>query len=357
MSEAQLIFQPTFRSLTVMEGVTCVVLVVFLVLTTVIAAPQSLDPDKIYTPDDIEELNRAIAHEKCLRTPGCKPNILQQDDNARCKLGAGVDTMLKDMRVTVHCNPLASEVVWPSTGQCVRLLTQGPCPRGQWVKLTTSEFKPVCEPVPCGVGQAATKNGACLSTRTAQVCPPTQQLITNEFGQGECDCAPGLVYYAPTKACYAPYTKGPCPNGQVLKVMDEGVSGRVQCVANPCPKSSMAMVDSKCNLRSQTGPDTTCHMLNTPGPCTSGLFAVDNIISEPICVETHSIFNLPNLVGCPRGSIRDMRGRCRRNLAVPFRGTPAFVTSNPVSRPGGSVCPPGQAFLGGICFMRASSRP
>ncbi|XP_053633869.1 uncharacterized protein [Cherax quadricarinatus] len=337
----------------VMESVLSIM---FTVLTVVMATPQGIDPHRIYTPDDLEELNAAIAYEKCLETPGCNPNRPQERGTRRCQLGSGVNTILKDV-MNMQCNPFAGEVLWPPTGSCVRLLTQGPCPRGQWVKLTNPGLEPVCERVPCDAGLADVGRGQCVSPRRAvTMCPPTQQLVINEFGVGECDCAPGLVYYTATKTCYTPYTQGPCPPRHIIKVVDEGMRGLVKCMANPCPQAQMAMVNSQCEVQTRAGADTTCHPLDTPGPCTSGTFTVDNILSEAVCVETHSIFNLPNLKACARGSIRDSRGRCRRNFSLLLQGSQSFVTSAPLNRPDGRICPPGYTFLGGTCLRRVSRR-
>lgn len=55
--------------------------------------------------------------------------------------GTGVPELMKDMvgvRIGGNvrdCNSLVGEVLWPETGECVTLLTQGPCQPGQWVKL------------------------------------------------------------------------------------------------------------------------------------------------------------------------------------------------------------------------------
>lgn len=119
-----------------------IVYIILIALVTIASPmPQGIDPGRIYTPDDLNELRAAIAYEECLRTPGCNPN---PQSTVRCKLGSGADAMVKDMvdvRTNMGCNPMAGQVLWPTTGQCVQLLTQGPCPPGHWVKLSQIKCK------------------------------------------------------------------------------------------------------------------------------------------------------------------------------------------------------------------------
>ncbi|KAK7079712.1 hypothetical protein SK128_026932 [Halocaridina rubra] len=217
------------------------------------------------------------------------------------------------------------------------------------------------------------------------MCPQGQFLLTNEYGNAECDCEPGKAYHGLTNACYEPYSQGPCPPGQIIKVMDNNGRGTAQCVPNPCPAQKMVMLDSKCQVQDVSLKEFgtlggTCYTIGTKGPCTSGILAIDSILMEPLCLlETtvHSIFNLPNLRDCSEGGIRDGQGRCR----MPFRFNPPRTCQRgswrdsqgrcrrnyshiseqerpiPTSRPGASgvICPKGEVFLAGVCYRLALS--
>lgn len=329
-------------------------------LVCVLAAPQefTIDTDRIYTPDDLRELQIAIAYEKCVNTPGCDTSIYSYvHEQAQCQEGAGVDSLMTDVigvrsGVGGGCNPLVGDVLWPSTGQCVTLLSQGPCPQGQWVKLDSQTLEPKCAYRPCGQNSVVW-HGQCrtLPTLPRTSCPPSQKMIVNEFGDAECDCIPGLVYYEGTRKCYTPYTQGPCLPGHVIQVVDVGISGRTECIPNPCPEPNMVRLDQKCRVRN-SGAETSCHVLDTAGPCSSSTrLRIDEAFSEPLCITTHSIFST---IGprCSRGSIRDNRGRCRTNFAKLIRNGPPLVTSRP--RPQGNrICPIGQVFMAGICLRLA----
>ncbi|KAK4300975.1 hypothetical protein Pmani_026847 [Petrolisthes manimaculis] len=339
------------RLASVAAGLACV-------LSCVVAAPQEirLDPTRIYTPGDLKELQIAIAYEKCLNTPGCDTSV--RSGNAMCQEGGGVDVLMRD-KVGVRtggaqpdCNSLVGEVLWPETGQCVTLLTQGPCQPGQWVKLRHTDLQPTCASKPCGPNSVIWE-GDCRPPGSIPVtsCPPSQRLILNEFGEGECDCDLGLVYYEGTKMCYTPYTQGPCLPGHIIKVVDAGVRGLAQCFRNPCPRPNMVRLDNNCRVVQDTG---TCHTLDTPGPCEDQTtLRIDNTISEPLCITTHSIFSS---IGprCSRGSLRDNRGRCRTNFARILRELPPIVTSKPNTN-GDQTCPKGQMFMAGICIRLAFS--
>lgn len=63
------------------------------ILVCVFAAPQQfrIDPDRIYTPGDLKELQIAIAYEKCLNTPGCDTSIFSNPSGAvKCKVSTTI---------------------------------------------------------------------------------------------------------------------------------------------------------------------------------------------------------------------------------------------------------------------------
>lgn len=80
-------------------------------------------------------------------------------------------------------------------------------------------MQPTCASKPCGPNSVLLE-GKCRTP--VMSCPPSQRLIVNEYGEGECDCAPGLVYFEATRMCYAPYSQGPCLPGHVIKVSASG---------------------------------------------------------------------------------------------------------------------------------------
>lgn len=340
----------------------CVAMGIFLLTSTsrgVSAAPTfKVDPTRIYTPDQIDELREAIAYQNCERDPGCNPNLFFGNSDAKCSIGAGVDGMLIDMADVRSsgrkCNPFTGEVIWPDTGECVTLLTQGPCPIGSWIKLTLPELKPVCEPRPCEEGQALMgDDDLCHMLEAESMCPPGQSLLNNEFGMAECDCISGTVYHSLSQACHKPYTQGPCTHGQIIKVLDSEDRGKVECVPNPCQEENMVMLDAQCKVHDTfTTPNGTCYRIGAQGPCISSILSIDEVMMEPDCfleTEPHTIFNLPNIRGCQRGSIRDIRGRCRRDFSKQFGKLPSVVTSSPGSY-NGRLCPKGQILLGGTCL-------
>lgn len=116
-----------------------------LLAATVSAAPQGLDPNMIIFPDEINTIRDRLALEQCRRDPNCAAPQ-NPDFNLSCSSGSGgAENMLRNvinLRSGVGtCNSMIGEVRWPATGECVKLLTQGPCPPGQWVKLTLSTCK------------------------------------------------------------------------------------------------------------------------------------------------------------------------------------------------------------------------
>ncbi|KAG7170029.1 uncharacterized protein LOC121864954 [Homarus americanus] len=315
---------------------------------TVRALPQvDIDPVKIYFPKDIDELKEAIKNH--CQNNGCPDNNNNRPSN--CQVVPGADTVLRDI-VDVRtrsrrCNSLAGQVWWEDIKDCIQLLSQGPCAQGYWVVLDKSNLAVKCDRVPCGEEQVTTRSGQCISTRAQRLCPSTQEMINNEFGEGECECGPGMVYYNLTGTCYPPYSQGPCLAGQIIKVIDEGNSGHAECVPNQCSSPDMAMVDKQCHLQNRASSDTSCYTIDTQGPCSPGnLFSMDVIFSEPMCVTPHAILNLPNVSRCSRGSIKDFRGRCRRDL------------SQVNMRPGANrrQCPPGESFFGGFCIKQSQGR-
>ncbi|XP_063613761.1 uncharacterized protein LOC134786993 [Penaeus indicus] len=327
-----------------------------LLAATASAAPQGLDPNTIIFPDEINNIRNRLALEQCRQDPNCATPH-HPDPNLGCSSGSGgAETMLRNVinlrRGVGTCNSMTREVRWPATGECVKLLTQGPCPPGQWVKLTLSTFEPVCEPQPCSDREALVE-GSCHSLADVSKCPPRQQMFINEAGEGECDCQPGMVFFEQTNSCYTPYTQGPCQPGYIIRVMDAGVGGRARCERNACPSANMVPMDSRCHIHTTRSAGISCFDINTPGPCADGELAIDNVINEPVCLqtETHSIFNLPNTKSCPRGSIRDTLGRCRRDVSLTFRPLPPVRTSRPGPQPDNDgLCPTGYELLGGTCI-------
>ncbi|XP_063847093.1 uncharacterized protein LOC135092476 [Scylla paramamosain] len=276
---------------------------------------------------------------------------------------------------------MAGKVIWPATGECVTLLTQGPCPHGQWVKLEKTTFKPVCEPQPCTLGGErgrgrggrgrggrgrGGRGGALILGRGAGVmvdgkchhpadlpptiqCPRNEKAVTNEHGEVECDCQPGFVYYDADNTCYEPYTRGPCLPGYVIRVEDSNANGRARCFPNECPQEGMVLMNASCHALTDSHAataDSSCYRIGEVGPCDAGRIIVDSSLAVPICLTTHTIFS-DVVLGCPRGSRRDLFGRCRTVFEAFMSNVPRFSTR----RPGGSsVCPPGEFFAGGTCL-------
>lgn len=351
----------------VMRGIlTCVAMetLVKVPFPNVSGAPNiKLDTTRIYLPHELDDLLQAAAQESCMRDPNCNPNTFLGTHQARCSLGAGAEEMLSSM-VNIRtdsvrrCNPFTGEVLWPATGECVTLLTQGPCPPGLWVKLTVPDLRPVCERRPCKESQALTAS-KCTNKQDESNCPTGMTLVNNEFGRGECDCNRGMAYHTLTQRCYKPYSQGPCPVGHVIKVTDSQTIGNAECFPNVCPEENMVMIDDNCQVQDfNSDARGTCYFLDTQGPCDSGILTIDDVLLEPLCLlqtEPHSIFNLPNIRGCPRGSIRDSQGRCRQDFSKIFGRPPPIVTSRP-GTVNGTICPKGQLFLGGFCYRFPSRR-
>ncbi|XP_076042700.1 uncharacterized protein LOC143026351 [Oratosquilla oratoria] len=266
--------------------------------------------DGWYTPDNYHLLPQHLEelYKERAKTSGCRP-------------GAGNDWMRKEMlnTMTVGCDTSVGEVLWPSTGRCERVMTRGPCEIGLFVMVDRSTGQPVCRPRPCEASQVLFR-GSCIPALSHHVCPKGMMLQPNEYGENECDCPLDKVFYRGDGSCVTPYSQGPCPPGQVIKIEDSGSHGRARCVPNDCPAPNMVRIDSQCYP--STAPTATCYTLNTPGPCQEGTLRLDITYHQPTCLafSTHALLaNLPP-VSCPRGSYRDsLTRRCRINFADFFK--------------------------------------
>ncbi|XP_050739941.1 uncharacterized protein LOC127010140 [Eriocheir sinensis] len=333
---------------------------------------------KIYFPTDIEKLRTDIAILKCLEDPNCLlPSHLVSGN--RCKGGGETKEMIDKLKNRINlttrsggggggggvCSGVAGEVVWPATGECVELLTQGPCPPGQWVQLLKTTYEPVCRSQPCeipleqGGGPGVLIGEDCFPpSQLPQVttCPTNLVNIANEHGELECDCPPGLIYYPGDDTCYEPYTRGPCSQGWIIRVKDEknGTSGEARCVPNECPEEGMvSLEEATCRLasRSDNSSASNCYQINSTGPCEDGnIITVDEVLAEPICLTTHSIFS-PVTIYCPRGTFRDRDGRCRSTFDSIMSNIPVFRSSAGTPTRTGGLCGPGEFFAGGTCIQ------
>ena len=120
-------------------------------------------------------------------------------------------------------------IYWPDNGLCYSLLTQGPCPEGQWLQLSSqTPATATCAPQPCADVEMSVfwpEICRCIPANKSEdggygpedVCGPGSELVWSPYGEGVCTCQDD--YYADEEGhCYEVGSHGPCEDGHVWGV-------------------------------------------------------------------------------------------------------------------------------------------
>jgi len=130
-------------------------------------------------------------------------------------------------------------IYWPDNGLCYSLLTQGPCPEGQWLQLSSkTPARATCAPQPCADVEMSVfwpEICRCIPANKSEdggygpedVCGPGSELVWSPYGEGVCTCQDN--YYADDQGhCYEVGSHGPCEDGHIWGVDN----GTVTCIEN-----------------------------------------------------------------------------------------------------------------------------
>eukprot|EP00095_Tigriopus_kingsejongensis_P011175 maker-scaffold456_size166325-snap-gene-0.23 protein:Tk11175 transcript:maker-scaffold456_size166325-snap-gene-0.23-mRNA-1 annotation:"hypothetical protein L798_10359" len=201
------------------------------------------------------------------------------------------------------CSSVELSWINPNTGEeeCHALTSQGPCAETEWfvmVKDSTEEPQGFCVERPCPKDQVLYQEN-CEEITSLLDCPFGMELLSNPFGEGECDCFEGLIaVYNETIeefACYPEYSLEPCtePNQQLQKV--EGLN-EFQCQDVPCEEGER-LFDELCLA------DIDCTS-EAPG---------DEELIETFCnFGIRQLLTLPEK--CEDGKMRDYQGNCKEEF-------------------------------------------
>ncbi|XP_023030159.2 uncharacterized protein [Leptinotarsa decemlineata] len=180
-------------------------------------------------------------------------------------------------------------VYWPKDEKCYKLLSRGPCPKGQLLTTDPNGNIPVCK---CG-NQVELKDyrfadGQCYQHFTKGPCLEKGHLFLPdktcgchnylphyhegsqkcfELGtlgpcasgqhfqldpqthQATCQCKEGYIPYINSTSCFRPFTQGPCPAHHIL------LDGST-CLPQPCERGYLYFP-----------ADRSCHRIGHRGPC------------------------------------------------------------------------------------------
>jgi len=130
-------------------------------------------------------------------------------------------------------------IYWPDNGLCYSLLTQGPCPEGQWLQLSSqTPARATCAPQPCADVEMSVfwpEICRCIPANKSEdggygpedVCGPGSELVWSPYGEGVCTCQDN--YYADDQGhCYEVGSHGPCEDEHIWGVDN----GTVTCIEN-----------------------------------------------------------------------------------------------------------------------------
>ncbi|XP_073976144.1 uncharacterized protein isoform X2 [Rhodnius prolixus] len=122
-------------------------------------------------------------------------------------------------------------------------------PLGIVLKLNQSQFNPFNISPNQGLG-------------TTGPCMPGHKFVAkNKTGGGEegtCICREGY-YLWEDGACYPPFTRGPCPPGNIFQLSFNEDDRKLECAPLPCPVGHLYFPGGK-----------GCHKVGTQGPCPKG---------------------------------------------------------------------------------------
>ncbi|CAG0924858.1 unnamed protein product [Notodromas monacha] len=212
-----------------------------------------------------------------------------------------------------------------------------PCPENQWLtKADGSATDGKCSLKPCPGNQLlwtipGNPTRVCASASFGiDKCPevrPNHVSVTDKVrGTGQCDCSAGLVFWPADDRCYQLYSRGPCPEGQIL--VYDPLAKFISCQTNPC--------DAELNVLWNDG---VCYALSTTGPCTGeneGI-VVSTTDLVPIC-EPLVLKQLINVQSkCSAGTRRDFNGNCSQTtFFLPSMGVGGACEKGFIRKPDGT---------------------
>lgn len=191
-------------------------------------------------------------------------------------------------------------------GNCEILLSRASCPEDHWLLIDVTG-SPYCAKRHCPWGQLNYLED-CVDPRDTEVCPRGQIMYVEYTGLVECDCEPEFMFDDVSGNCYEDHEQGFCDDGFHL---EQGPSGNVSCVPNPCVSDNFVEQDGVCYEKNYRGYCPQSQVMILPE-----LFTADCQFLVP-----HSIFQVPNLSACPPGSRRDFFNNCRGIFRVPTQSS------------------------------------
>ncbi|XP_057370196.1 uncharacterized protein LOC130691287 [Daphnia carinata] len=170
-----------------------------------------------------------------------------------------------------------------ANGKCFPVLTRGPCENNRhWITIDPITLKGRCTPRLCGRERVlVVRDGLCHDVNDPNECQGGRRLYYTAYGDPICDCPIGQYPFPnPHDNCVPLFTQGPCQNGYVVTI---GEQGRLGCTPTKCES-----IDND-NLSRQLVPanDGVCYALGSRGPCatTSQLLGYDIFKRRDHCVD------------------------------------------------------------------------
>jgi len=217
--------------------------------------------------------------------------------------------------------------------ECYPLLSQGPCETGSWFILDKNQpNKAICAEELCTTDNIhhVFYNGKCQDSHEIDMCGPRKELLTNDFGEGECYCMEGFLPYIEKNesvSCYQEFLQGPCDQGQQYTFPDEDTQDFEEpvCVPTDC-KSNEILYEDQC-IPVPTCKDPLDYVKfenSTMVPNTIEAVKFEDSTMVPNTIEAKcgrigfEIGTRGNLISgqvrCAEGKRKDARGRCKKGV-------------------------------------------
>lgn len=204
-------------------------------------------------------------------------------------------------------------------GLCETLLKNATCSEGQWLildynsmKLPQPQIRPKCATRHCLKNLYYwPDNGKCYSKLSSStVCPVGNELADDIFGDGVCQCKEDPPHGPVNNGtCYPLYSRGPCKDQFVFAENDDGVT---ECIPDKCYAEKQKYSQDKILL--YLDEDKQCYEEKTRGPCPEGeQVRVDHVTKKPACGAPTKVVTL-NLVNPPLTCATDHGGHCAMQI-------------------------------------------
>ncbi|XP_018898469.2 uncharacterized protein [Bemisia tabaci] len=199
-----------------------------------------------------------------------------------------------------------SQYYWSPTGTCHEHYTTGPCLERGGIFLPGGK---------CGCHHTLPHyhnlTNRCYPLGGAGPCSQGQQFIVQVPGnRAECVCKEGYVRWVGDNACYRPYTRGPCPPGQLYSVNYTITGMEIGCIPLPCQTGRLYFPGGK-----------GCHRVGSQGPCPPGQIV---LFQDSVKTSIEGI-SYQGMCGCKATSSDP-----NTIFPMPFRGEPG----NPLNQCG-----------------------